>query len=110
MLPSGADSLWDYVPAMPGAVSAHDIAFDQGDIWVACENPGFSIMRFSTAGILVEAIERALVPSAEGLALDADGCLWVSDNVNGLIYRVDPEGTALEQTSWGAVKADRGRP
>lgn len=98
------------MPAMPGAVSAHDIAYDQGDIWVACENTGFSIMRFSTSGVLVEAIERSLVPSAVGLTLDGDGCLWASDNENGLLYRIDPDGTALAQTTWGALKAAADQP
>lgn len=105
MLPSGGDSLWDYIPSLPGAVTAYDIAYDQGDIWVACDNAGNSIQRYDTGGAVTGWIERTLVPDAEGLATDDAGFLWASDNENHLIYRIDPMGSPLEPSTWGGIKA-----
>lgn len=104
MLPQGQDSLLDYVPDMPNAVQAFDIAYDEGDIWVACDNDGYSIIRYDTSGSIVGSIERSLVPDAEGLTVDPEGYLWASDNENGLIYKIDPEGLGFEPRTWGALK------
>jgi len=41
----------------------------------------------------VDQIESSLVPSATGLTMDDDGYLWASDNTNGKIYKIDPDGT-----------------
>jgi hypothetical protein len=89
---------------MPEAVLAYDIAYDDGDIWVACDNADHSIRCYDTSGNLTASIERSLVPDAEGLTFDTDGCLWAADNVNGLIYRIDPLGTGLTPSTWGAIK------
>jgi hypothetical protein len=109
MLPAGDDSLDDYIAAMPEAVLAYDITYDQGNIWVACDNTEHSIRCYDTSGALVGSIERSLVPDAEGLTMDPEGFLWASDNVNGLIYKIDPLGTGLIPSSWASIKRGEGR-
>lgn len=91
---------------MPDAVLAHDIAYDQGDIWVACENSSHSIRCYDTSGSLVDFIETSLVPAAAGLCMDPDGYLWAGDNANSLIYKIDPDGTVLAPDTWAGVKRD----
>lgn len=78
---------------LPGAVTAWDIAYDLGDIWVACAAPGTPILRYNSSSTIVDQIESSLVPSATGLTMDDDGFLWASDNTNGKIYKIDPDGT-----------------
>jgi hypothetical protein len=36
--------------------------------------------------------------------MDPDGYLWASDNTSSLIYKIDPDGTALEPATWATVK------
>lgn len=79
-------------------MKAWDIAYDSGDIWVACDAPGTPILRFDEAGSIVDQIESTLVPSATGLTLDDEGYLWASDNINGLIYKIDLTGTGVEES------------
>jgi len=45
----------------------------------------------------VDQIESSLVPSATGLAMDDEGYLWASDNTNGKIYKIDPDGTGIAE-------------
>ncbi len=76
---------------------AWDIAYDNGDIWVACAAPGTSILRYNSGSTVVGQIESMLVPSATGLTLDDEGYLWASDNINGKIYKIDPDGTGISE-------------
>ncbi|MBN1434748.1 hypothetical protein JW921_08315 [Candidatus Fermentibacterales bacterium] len=99
-----ADSLEDYIGEMPGAVQVHDIAFDEGDVWAGCDNAANSIIRYDQSGQQVDAIDRSLVPCATGLAIDPEGMLWAADNPNGLIYRIDPAGSALIPGTWPRIK------
>jgi hypothetical protein len=79
-----------------------DIAYDSGDIWLACAS-GHPVRCFDVSGSVVDYLESSLIPSAWGLTMDDEGYLWVSDTVNDLIYRVDL-GTALSRSTWGGIK------
>ena len=80
-----------------------DIAYDGGDIWLACGS-GFPVRRFDTSGSVVDYLTSSLIPSAGGLTMDTEGYLWVSDPDNDLIYKVDLS-TALDRSTWGRIKA-----
>jgi hypothetical protein len=89
-----SDSLLVFID-LPGAVTAWDIAYDGGDIWVACEAPGTPILKYNSSSTIIDQIPSSLVPSATGLTMDDSGYLWASDNVNQLIYKIDPLGTGV---------------
>jgi hypothetical protein len=87
-----ADSLLSYID-IPEAVTAWDLACDGAFLWVACDAPGTPLLKYDGSGSVVDQIPSSLVPSATGLTMDDQGYLWASDNLNGKIYKIDPEGT-----------------
>jgi hypothetical protein len=99
---SASDSAEIYLDFNGVSGDIYDIAYDGGDIWLACAG-GFPVRRFDVSGSMTEYLESSLIPCARGLTMDTGGCLWVSDDVNDLIYQVDL-GTALDRTTWGSIK------
>ena len=79
-----------------------DIAYDGGDIWLACAS-GYPVRRFDVSGTMTDHLESSLIPCARGMTMDPDGYLWISDTQNDLIYKVDLS-TALQPTTWGWIK------
>jgi hypothetical protein len=98
-----ADSLLSYID-IPEAVTAWDLACDGAFLWVACDAPGYPLLKYDGSGSVVDQIPSSLVPSATGLTMDDQGYLWASDNLNGKIYKIDPEGTG---TGGGATQGIR---
>ena len=97
-----SDSAETYLDFNGASGDIFDIAYDSGDIWLACAT-GHPVRRFDTSGSVVDYLEGSLIPDACGLTMDTEGFLWVADTVNDLIYKVDL-GTALERTTWGWIK------
>lgn len=74
----------------PGlAPQAYDIAWSDGDIWVARDEPDSPVLRYSTTGEVTAYILGTEVPAAAGLTEDDSGYLWISDPENDKIYKVD---------------------
>jgi hypothetical protein len=89
--------------------STRDIAYeenyDAGVIWVANGYPGKPVQAISTAGVCVDYIASSVIPSATGLAFDDDGYIWISSLSDDTIYQVNVFDTALENSTWGSIKA-----
>ncbi len=68
-----------------------DIAMNTTDslVWVASENTSLAIKCYDTNNTMVDYIGIDMVPNARGMALDPDGCLWVSDIDNDKLYKID---------------------
>lgn len=82
-----------------------DIAYHDGDIWVANDNLAFPVCAFNTSGQKVDDVSNSMIPSAYGLTFDDEENLWVSSWENSMIYQVDVFSTSLSSQTWGAIKA-----
>ncbi|MBD3277014.1 MAG: hypothetical protein GF388_01830 [Candidatus Aegiribacteria sp.] len=80
---------------IPGAGTALDIAWDNGDLWVASTLTESPILKYDGNGQLLQAVDSSIVPSAVGLAIDDEGYIWASDNDNQMIYRIDATQTGI---------------
>lgn len=89
-----------------GLSGTRDVARDDSTtwIWVACDSDSYPIRAFKS-GICQYLIAADVVPEAHGMTMDDEGMLWVSDQTNDLIYRLDPYATSLTPATWGAIKA-----
>jgi hypothetical protein len=97
-----SDSMEIYLDFNGVSGSIFGLAYDSGDIWLACGS-GYPVRKFDSGGTMVYYLENSLIPYARGLEFDPSGFVWVSDPVNDLIYKVDLE-TALERSTWGRIK------
>ncbi len=68
-----------------------DIAMNAADslVWVASENTSLTIKCYDTDNTMVDYIGVDMITNARGMALDPDGCLWVSDIDNDKLYKID---------------------
>jgi hypothetical protein len=99
-----SDSLEIYLDFTQTFDDIYDITWDDGDIWIAHDSSTEPVRRFNVSGAIIDFLPGSLIPQATGLTMDDEGYLWVSDNDNDLIYRVDLE-TALDRNTWGWIKA-----
>jgi hypothetical protein len=100
---NASDSLEIYLDFTGTSGDTYDIAWQEGDIWLALDSASQPVRRYDTAGTVVDFLPGSLIPQATGLTMDPEGYLWVSDNDGDLIYRVDL-GTALYRSTWAEVK------
>jgi hypothetical protein len=100
----------NYLTYPSGQIYAtRDIAYEQnfdaqGYIWVANGFPGKPVQVVSTSGTIVDFVASSVIPSAYGLTFDDEGYLWASSG-DDTIYQVNVFDTALDQTTWGSIKA-----
>ncbi len=99
-----SDSLEVYLDFTGASGDIFDIAYDGGNIWLAWDNSSQPVRMYDTGGAVIDYLPGSLIPQATGLTMDTDGYLWVSDNDNDLIYKVDLE-VALNRSTWGWIKA-----
>ncbi len=67
-----------------------DIARDSmGLIWVASDNSHVPVRLCDSSGDTVKEISNNTVSSAAGVTIDDDGHLWVSNNDDMMLYRID---------------------
>ena len=81
-----------------------DIAYHDGDIWVANDNLAFPVCAFNISGQKVDTLSSSMVPGAYGLTFDDEEYLWVSNLENSMIYQVDVFSTSMSPQTWGAIK------
>ncbi|MBN1505601.1 MAG: hypothetical protein JW955_02075 [Sedimentisphaerales bacterium] len=79
--------------SMKGLVCTHD-----GDVWIANATSGSDAMviRCTSDGRIVRKIRANVGESPTGLAVDNKGKVWVVDNGDEYIYRIDPETNEVE--------------
>ncbi len=67
-----------------------DIARDSmGRIWAASDDSRIPIRCWDSSGDTVKEISNNIISSAAGLTIDDDGHLWVSNNDDMMLYRID---------------------
>ena len=67
-----------------------DIARDStGRIWAASDDSGFPVRCFELSGNTVIEISNNIISSATGVTIDDEGHLWVSNNDDMTLYRID---------------------
>ncbi|MCK5116441.1 MAG: hypothetical protein KAR44_07545 [Candidatus Aegiribacteria sp.] len=67
-----------------------DIARDSmGLIWVATDDSGIPVRCCDSSGNTVVEVGSNTISSATGVTLDDEGHLWVSNNDDMLLYRID---------------------
>ncbi len=82
-----------------------DIARDSGSrIWVAVGDGDYSVECYAPSGRMVAGVERSLVPHAAGVTIDGNGILWVSDDVESMIYGIDVSGPGDGSAGTGSDK------
>jgi streptogramin lyase len=66
---------------------------DDGDVWTANSGPG-TVTRWTNDGIVKATIPVGNQPT--GVAVDAEGKVWVVDNGDEYIHRVDPDTNTVD--------------
>ena len=61
----------------------------EGHVWVALDWSSIKVRHYDSSGQMLEYLGSDLVPDAWGVTMDDEGCLWVSDPENDLIYKVN---------------------
>ena len=94
---------WTYLMFAITFDPIYDIAYQEGDIWMAHDSESEPVRRYDTSGTIVDFLPAELIPSAAGLALDPSGYLWVSDPDADMIYKVDTS-QPLSRSTWAGIK------
>jgi len=97
------DSAETYIPFQGISDELFDIAYQDGDIWLALDDSEQPVKRFDGTGSVVDYLASDIVPHAHGLTIDGEGRLWVGDMENDVIYCVDPQ-SALQRRTWAGIK------
>lgn len=66
---------------------------DDGDVWTADSQPD-TVTRWSNDGVKLQTIPVGNTPT--GVVVDADGKVWVVDNGDGYINRIDPQTNLID--------------
>lgn len=67
-----------------------DIARDSaGLIWAALDDSELPLCCYDPTGTVVGSIGNDVISSADGVAIDSEGFLWISDNQEQLLCRID---------------------
>jgi ligand-binding sensor domain-containing protein len=67
-----------------------DIARDSmGLIWVATDDSRIPVRCCDSSGSTLEEISSSIISSAAGVTIDYEGHLWVSNNDDMILYRID---------------------
>ena len=66
---------------------------DDGDVWTADSEPN-TVTRWSNDGVELQTIPVGSTPT--GVVVDADGKVWVVDNGDEYISRIDPETNLID--------------
>jgi len=79
-----------YIALLQGLLSSYDCAWNNNQVWVACDGADSPVKAYSTSGALVDMIPGSIIGgSATGLDFDATGLLWVANRDTDKIYCVD---------------------
>jgi sugar lactone lactonase YvrE len=101
-------------PAGPGGIGANGIAFLGDDLYVSVADHGrvvrIPVRADGTAGAARRVCQNAALKSADGIAFDAFGRLWITVNAgttgaapSGALYRLTPAGrltTIADDPGW----------
>jgi hypothetical protein len=102
----------DYIADYWGTNNGYDIAYENGNIWMAVDNATSPIRCYeATSGGVLQ-----MVPASIGIGSTIRGMayetgtdspyIWASNTTTDELYRIeiDPP-TALERATWGEIKA-----
>lgn len=96
-----------YIDDYEGNPDGHDIAYDNGDIWMAVNAGTNPIRRYNTGGFVTGVIPDTIGIGTEirGLTYEEGEYLWASNITTDKIYKIDVSNVALDRATWGEIKS-----